>query len=168
MATIKLKTYEESPPRGEKWYNCELCGGQKYNYVELKFDSGSVEPTEGETLTGATSGDTMVVVSTQLLSGTYGGDDATGIVEGSSPTGVDDDGDWGTDNEAINGSTGGDNMMTANGEGIQKTYGIMYPKSALVKRDGKYLCKAHYDAKYTSRDRDAYRMDLDESIRSEE
>jgi hypothetical protein len=47
---------------------------------ELHFDSGSEEPSVGDTISGATSGSTAVVHRVLLLSGTWAGGDATGII----------------------------------------------------------------------------------------
>ncbi len=76
--------------RGEKWNDCYRCG-TKYKHAEVFFDSGSVEPTVGETFTGATSADTGVVVDTALYTGSYSGGDATGVVTLSTLTGVSKD-----------------------------------------------------------------------------
>jgi hypothetical protein len=51
----------------QRHFTCEMCGGALVNTCELQFDSGSIEPTVGETLTGATSADTItgyIVVTT--------------------------------------------------------------------------------------------------------
>ena len=170
MPTIKLTTFRESPPRYERWHTCELCGGDTYNRIEFEFTSGSTEPTEGETLTGASSGATGVITDVVLYKGTYAGGDAKGKIEMSTATGVDADAlTWGTENEDINGSTGGDNMMTMSGYGHQKTHGILYPMSFLIKRDGKYYCENHYNFKWYMHDKDEEIIDLDdEEMRSVE
>ena len=74
---------------GEKWDECVMCGARRIRAL-VHFDSGSVEPTYGETVTGATSGDTMVMDRYVLISGTYAGGDAVGVFEGTSPTGYND------------------------------------------------------------------------------
>ncbi len=142
-----------------KWqrhYTCERCGGALVKTCELQFDSGSVEPTVGETLTGATSADTGVVVSVSLESGTWAGGDAVGTVRMSSPTGEGDDGACFSDNETVNGSTGGTNILTANNAGIVKTDGIPYPEGETGLYRGKRYCTQHLDfmisqEKYTYR-----------------
>jgi len=160
---------------GEEWRSCVFCGAS-YKRVELRFDSGSVEPTADETFTGATSGATGVVVGTTLISGTYAAGTAVGIVELSSPTGItsktdDDDVVVGindvcfSDDEAINGSTAGDDIMTAKGDGTVKKYGNFYPASLLVERDGKYYCLAHYNWYFSSYDKDDEDVDLNEEGR---
>ena len=99
-----------------------MCG-PFYNLVEIRFDAGKVEPTVAETITGATSGDTGVVAAVVLESGTYVGEDAVGTISLSSPAGMDANGLWGTDDELLNGSSGGDYMMTLNDEGFTKSVG---------------------------------------------
>jgi hypothetical protein len=150
-----------SPPLGVGRGSCNFCGSF-YHEVELKFDSGSVAPTVGETITGATSTDTGVVDDVELLSGSYAGGDAAGILTLSSPTGCGADittttkhdyGLWGTDNEALNGSTGGADMMTLNGNGHRKSYGRLWPENQLIFRDGKYWCPEHYKFRYSKQDR---------------
>jgi len=74
----------------------------------LNFDSGSVEPQIGETLTGATSGAVGKVISVTVTSGSWGGGDATGSIELGAC-----DGRF-NDNEDVNGSVGGANMLTVN------------------------------------------------------
>jgi hypothetical protein len=46
----------------------------------IRFDSGSAQPVEGSTITGATSSDTAIVMSWRLDSGTFAGGDAAGII----------------------------------------------------------------------------------------
>jgi len=70
---------------GQRHYTCETCGGSLVERCELQFVHGSVEPTVGETLTGATSGDTGVVTSVTLEGGSWAGGDAVGTVYLSAP-----------------------------------------------------------------------------------
>ena len=128
---------------GQRHYTCESCGGALVKTCEVQFDSGSVEPTEDETLTGATSGDTGVVVSTRLESGTWAGGDAVGTVLLSSPTGEGDDGECFDDNETVTGSTGGADMFTVNNDGIIKTEGLVYPEGETGIFEGKRYCTEH-------------------------
>jgi len=129
----------------QRHYYCAICSGDLYKTVELQFDSGSVEPTEDETLTGATSGDTGIVESVTLESGTWAGGDAVGTVYLTSPTGVGDDGECFDDDELITGSTGGVNMMTAKGDGITKSDGMPYPEGDTGIYKGKRYCSTHLD-----------------------
>jgi len=69
----------------------------------IYFDTGAVEFTVGETLTGAIGGATGVVVSWYESDGTWAGDDAKGGVYVSGITGA-------FQAEEINGSVGGDGM----------------------------------------------------------
>jgi hypothetical protein len=148
--------------------SCHMCGTE-FKRVELPFDSGSTEPTVGETLTGATSGDTGVVVSTKVYDGTWAGGDAEGYVALSTFTG--DDFDTGTiyqDNETITGSTGGANMMTVDGQGAVTKYGRFYRESQLVRREGRYYCTPHYTWRFRNKDYDDIKLDLDENYRGPE
>lgn len=136
---------------GEKYRPCTWCGGISTVY-RLLFDSGSVEPQASETLTGDSSSDTAVVSSVTLDSGSYAGGDAAGCIEFSSAAGVDDDGWVFTDNETVSGSTGGSNILTANGKGSRHKYGRLYPESEMIERDGKWYCNSHYHWYYGVRD----------------
>ena len=129
-----------------------MCG-PFYNLVEIRFDAGKVEPTVAETITGATSGDTGVVAAVVLESGTYVGEDAVGTISLSSPTGMDANGLWGTDDELLNGSSGGDYMMTLNDEGFTKSVGRLWPENQLIFREGKWYCRDHYHFRFDSRDK---------------
>jgi len=156
---------DPSENRGEKWRACVMCDKWRKE-AELPFDSGSTEPTADETLTGATSGDTGVVESVKVYSGSWAGGDAAGFVRVSSISG--DDFDTQTifqDNEQVNGSVGGNNMFTMNGAGQVKKYGRMYPQSEMVQRDGKWFCKAHYRFRYRHKDMDDVRINIDEGDR---
>jgi hypothetical protein len=73
----------------------------------LYFDSGSTEPTVGETVTGATSAATGVVHRVVLHSGSYGGGDAAGYIAMTTVTGTFQD------NEILDGSTAGADFATA-------------------------------------------------------
>jgi hypothetical protein len=112
----------------------------------LKYDSGgTTAPVEDETLTGASSGHTGVVVEVEdPISGTWAGGDAAGYL--TVDTLVGDDLEQGTifeDDEAINGSTAGDNCLTADGTGIVKIWAVMWPKRMLVKWRGHWYCPEH-------------------------
>ena len=148
--TINPNPPSPSPGYHSKWKACHLCtfyhGKDRWKTCELRFDSGSVEPTVGETFTGADSAHTGVVVEVEaLLSGTWAGGDAAGYLTLDTLSG--DDSEQGTifeDNEAINGSTAGDNCLTANGDGIVKVWAVMYPKRMLTKFRGFWYCPEHY------------------------
>ncbi|MBC8228940.1 hypothetical protein H8E77_05250 [bacterium] len=82
----------------------------KDGMLSIPYNSGSVEFTVGETLTGATSAHTGVVVAYHLTSGTWGGGDAAGTVYAKQASGA-------FQAEDLNGSTGGANMASATGAG---------------------------------------------------
>jgi len=150
------------------WDTCDFCGG-KHVQVDLKFTSGSVAATVGETITGASSASTCVVVSVVLLSGTYAGGDAVGWLKCSAPSAWDFDTQrWGTSGENLNGSTSLNNFATLDGLGEIKKYGHLHPGSALTTRDGKRLCTAHYNWYFGPHDRDAEIIDIREEDRGQE
>jgi len=62
----------------------------------LAFDSGSIEISEGDTITGASSGKTAIVTSVRVNSGDWPDDDVAGYISVK-----DNSGTW-TNNEAIN------------------------------------------------------------------
>lgn len=144
---------------GQRHRYCEICSGPLVNTVELRFDSGSVLPVEDEVLTGASSGDTGIVDSVTLESGTWAGGDAVGTVYLSSPTGVGEDGECFDDDEAINGSTGGSDILTANGDGITKSEGMPYPEGAGGFFEGKFYCTEHLNF-MLGRDKFNYRVNF--------
>jgi hypothetical protein len=142
---IRPKPPSMSPGYHEKWKACRLCT-TKWTTCELKYDSGgTTAPVEDETLTGASSGHTGVVVEVEdPISGTWAGGDAAGYL--TVDTLVGDDLEQGTifeDDEAINGSTAGDNCLTADGTGIVKIWAVMWPKRMLVKWRGHWYCPEH-------------------------
>lgn len=88
--------------------NCVVVGNRITNRP-LGFDSGSVEFTADEILTGAISGNTGTVSSWTVASGTWGGGDAAGTVYLNTVTGTFNN------DEALNGSIGGADIATADG-----------------------------------------------------
>lgn len=131
--------------KGSKWYDCVSCGVEDKRVI-LKFISGSVEPTDGETLTGATSGDTGEVDDVDLVSGTYAGGDAAGYIELINYTGADEEaGRAFAADESINGSTGGSGMLTVDEyQPWINVTGKKYRESDTVMYQGKRYCRAHY------------------------
>ena len=143
MPQIRIKNFKLKI-RGEKWHTCTLCEKNSYKRVWLKFDSCSVEPQEDEVLTGASSADYGTVTEVDLVSGSYSGGDAVGFVYMKDVSGIVDYLCF-EDDEAINGDTGGDDMLTADGQGVETTYGFMHPLSNLVQaEDGRWYCRDHY------------------------
>ena len=143
--TLKPSPPSMSPGRHEKWKPCRLCT-TKWKTCELKYDSGgTTAPVEDETLTGAISGHTGVVVEVETpLSGTWAGGDAAGYLTLDTLSG--DDSEQFTifeDDEAINGSTAGDDCLTADGDGVVKIWAVMWPKRMLTKFRGFYYCPEH-------------------------
>jgi hypothetical protein len=144
---------------GKKWYTCALCG-RSYTQVEIPFSSGSVVPTDGETLTGATSGATAVVDNVKLISGAWDGT-ATGIIWANSPTGIDfDSGHWGSHNETVTGSISA--SFALEGYGHKKTYGRVYSEADIVERDGIFLCTMHNQARWSFRDKNEQVIEISE------
>lgn len=171
MATIHPPTHvHRRHRRQEGWDYCHYCGLKK-KYVDVKFNTGSVEPTDDELFTGASSEDTgkYLADSLVLLSGTWAGGDAAGWITLYSATGIDfDTQTWGEDEEVASGASGG--TLTLDGAGDVKKYGPLYPESLLTERDGVKMCIPHYHWKYDPEDRDeaSRELDVDEEDRGEE
>lgn len=151
--------------KGDKWYPCTLCGNRVL-FVVLNFDSGSVAPTLGETVTGATSGNTGVVDRIHLYSGSYANGDAVGDVLLISPTGY----DIGAmtcfeDNENVNGSTSGANMFTVKDGGWLNVTGRLYQESQTVEHQGKRYCIPCYRYHVVKKQREDSVYDIDEGDR---
>lgn len=157
-----------SPNRaaGEKYYPCRLCGAA-HTWVELRFTSGSTEPTDDETLTGATSAATCVVEEVTLTGGSWAGGDAEGYILGSAPSAIEfDTQHWGSSQEDINGSVAGDNCLTLYDYGYAKRFGRYYPEGEVFEADdGFRYCAAHYPYRIGFRDKDEYIPDIDDGDR---
>lgn len=150
---------------GEKWDECVLCGSRLYRAL-VHFDSGSVAPTVGETVTGATSTDTGVIANVTLISGTYAGGDATGVIEMTSPTGYDSiQLDIFTDNENLNGSTSGANFATVNKTGTVQVWGRLIPDGEIIEYRGKNYCRPHFMFKFENEWKDDAEIDRSEGDR---
>ena len=150
---------------GEEWGECVLCGRRLYRAL-VHFDSMSVAPTEGETVTGATSGDTGVLLNYVITSGTAAGGDAAGVLELTTPTG------YGnvlleifSDNENLNGSTSGSNFATVNGTGAVQISGRLIPEKDLVEYRGKTYCRPHFAFKFRREWENDADVDYDENDR---
>ncbi len=131
-----------------------MCG-PKWTNVILKFDSGTVLPVTGETLTGETSAATGTVASVELVSGAWASGTAAGYVTMTTASPVDDGGFVFSNNELMDGSTGGIDILTADGQGYQVTYGILYPQCDMVKADdGSWYCIWHYRMNFDPQWRD--------------
>jgi hypothetical protein len=90
-----------------EWTIGESVTGQ---VTVIEFSSGSSEIVAGETLTGGSSGETAVVISVTLESGSWAGGNASGTISVTDPSGSF------TDGEALNGSLAGADAATAGGE----------------------------------------------------
>ena len=154
-----------SDGEGDHYYECHICGPQAY-YAVIHFDSGSVAPTVGETVTGATTSDTGVIDTVTLSSGTYAGGDAIGVIVLKSVTGYNTD----TllifqDNEVLNGSTSGNDFATVNGRTGVTRNGRLYPEWATVEYDGRRYCKDHFPWQYKREWEDDSKLDIKETER---
>lgn len=160
--TLSSEVYPIPDVTGEKYRSCRLCGAF-VTRVELRFEGTLVEPTVGETLTGQDSGATGIVENVELVSGSYAAGTAAGYIMLTSPTGIDNDtGTSFVDGEDIDGTVSGVGFTYAVGPGLRKSYGRLYPESALVEADGGYYCRFHYDFKYGPRNRDEATIDITE------
>jgi hypothetical protein len=130
------------------WRSCIVCGTAEFKGI-VYFDSGSVEPAAGETVTGATSGDTGVIEAVYLRSGTYAGGDAAGCLELTSATGYERE-NWTMfqDNEALNGSTSGDDFSTVAGIGSVVVNGVLYPQDDMIEYQGQWYCRPHFEWRF--------------------
>lgn len=150
---------------GEKWGECVLCGLLRRRAL-VHFDSGSVTPTQYETVTGATSGDTMVLDRYVLISGTFAGGDAVGVFEGTSPTGYDDAIlEIFQDNENLNGSASGANFATVNKTGAIEVSGRLVSDAELIEYRGKTYCRPHFKFKFENDWKDEIKVDRKEGDR---
>lgn len=154
--------YDKNP--AEKWCECCLCGTKRIKFL-VHFDSGSVAPTVGETITGATSADTGVVEGHTIYSGTVAGGDAAGVIEGSTPTGYDDNNlEIFQNDEALNGSTSGNDFATANHVGAIHITGRLIPESDTVVYRGKRYCRPHFMFKFRRQWQNDERVDTSEEF----
>jgi hypothetical protein len=154
-----------SEGQGDHYYECHICGTVSYVSV-LHFDSGSVVPTVGETVTGATTGDTGVIDSVTLSSGTYAGGDAIGVIVLSSVTGYNQDTLLVFQNdENLNGSTSGANFATVNGTMGVTRNGRVYPEWMTIEYEGRRYCRDHFPWRYRREWQDDEKIDLKETER---
>ena len=156
---IKIKS-SFPPMMHQGRLSCRLCEASKSTQAEIKFDQGTVEPAEDDTLTGASSGATGVVDEVELVSGTWAGGDAAGFITMTSPTGFDSDNHWGTDGERATTPAGG--SVYLDGDGTIKVYGLLYPESYLIERDGAHYCAPHYRMRFGPKDRDEAQFNVGE------
>jgi len=164
MLNIKGRS-EFTELQGDKYDYCHICGPVKLRAV-VHFDSGSVAPTIGETVTGATSTDTGVIEFAQLTDGSYANGDAVGVIILTSPTGYDEYNlSIFSDDEALNGSTAGNNFATAKGiSGITKS-GRLHPDWNLIEYRGVKYCKRHYAFIFSQEWKDEEKINLNENDR---
>jgi hypothetical protein len=131
--------YDPCDVHDVKWDYCAACG-MAYSQHEIDFESCTLAPTVGETLTGVTSGKTATVASSSKMNGTYAGGDARGTIVVTSPSG-----DF-TDGESMNGSTSGSGFAVCRCY-MDRDYGIKYPDFALMEFRGSKYCRPHFRAK---------------------
>jgi len=160
MGLEEIKTYYP-PDLKDKWRSCRLCEASKQTKAEIKFDQGTVEPAEDDTLTGPTSGATGVVEEVELLSGSWAGGDAAGYITMTSPTGIDSDGHWGEDGETATTVAGG--SVVLDGDGTKKVYGLLYPEGDSI-FDGAYYCRWHHAFRFGPKRRDENKITANDDI----
>jgi len=89
----------------------------------LAFNSGSLEISEGDTITGASSGKTAIVTSVTINSGTIAAGDAAGYISVKNNTGTWSSGEAininGVDHASVNGSSQPSNVTVAKADGTQ-------------------------------------------------
>jgi hypothetical protein len=155
-----LKPTDPYPVKGvenEQYYACVMCEPW-HTYYELRFDAGTADATVGETITGS-SGDTGIVVSIVKESGTYAVGDAAGTLELSGVTGSSDSLAF-EDDDVLTGSTSFAGI--ANGQAIEKVYGLRYPGGSVVERDGRTYCHFHALLRFRKKDADEDKIDINE------
>ena len=162
---MSLSEFYPSPAYDESRYReCSVCGFNQY-WATLDFTSGSVAPTVGETLTGAVSGNTGVVLEVALYTGTYAVGDATGRIL------LDTIAGWDrlqmsvfTALEEVNGSVGGAGMATVD-NGTVKVNNRLSPEGETVLLDGVRYCRVHFDLRFPKKYLAEAEVDYDESDR---
>jgi hypothetical protein len=165
MLTLKDRT-DFTEGQGDTYDTCLICGPEKMRAL-IYFDSGSVAPTVGETVTGATTSDTGVIEHVTLISGTYAGGDATGAIVVTSPTGYNSD----TlvifeDDETLTGSTSGSNFATVNGNcGVTRS-GRIYRTQDLIEYRGNKYCNSHFGFRFRRQWLDEADVNISESERN--
>jgi len=152
---------KETDAKEEKWHDAPWTGKFVKKY-QMHFNSGSTEPQAGETLTGADSGTTAVVSSVSVCSGSWANGDAAGTITFTSAGS-----DQFTAGEQINGSVGGNNMLTCLAS-VQAGHGLLHPMSNMTKRDGKWWTSELYDWYYRKRDESDADIDVSETDRGKE
>jgi len=152
---------KETDAKGEKWHDAPWTGKFVKKY-QMHFKSGSTKPQVGETLTGASSGTTAKVASVSVCSGSWSGGDAAGTITFTS-AGSDEF----ESGEQINGSVGGNNMLTCVSS-VYAGYGLLHPMSNMTKRDGKWWTSELYNWYYRKRDESDMDIDISETERGKE
>jgi hypothetical protein len=144
---------------GEKWVECHLCGAKRTK-VLVHFYSGRVAPVVGEKITGLTSLDTCIVEGYTLISGTFAGGDAVGIIEGNTPTGYDDNNlEVFHKDEELDGNIGGVNIANATNHGAVQISGRLIPDSEIVEYQGLNYCRPHFLFKFAHEWKDDTKID---------
>jgi hypothetical protein len=181
---------------GEKWDECCLCGIRQYRAI-VPFDTGVHEPsadtwtnpggvktfTDGETLTGATTGHTGILETLYLTSGSWAGGDAAGTMLLRSPTGYDSvllqifqnneliksgATTIATVNVPSNTINPNTNLPYANPTvtyGSVTVSGRMVSDGDLIEYQGKKYCKEHYGFKFRHDWEDEIKIDRKEGDR---
>lgn len=163
-------TFPQNTDLNQRWYACVICG-TPHRTVELQFENGSTEPSVDDVLTGASSTDSGTVVSVALWTGTWAGNDAAGIIELSSPSGLssqtadDDPFTAFTLSEDIdNTTTAASGVMscssTALGQG--KQYGRFHPEGGVTEYRGKIYCLWHFDYRFEREWREEEYLNVEE------
>jgi len=116
---------KETDAKGEKWHDAPWTGKFVKKY-QMHFKSGSTKPQVGETLTGASSGTTAKVASVSVCSGSWTNGDAAGTITFTSAGSDEFEG-----GEQINGSVGGNNILTCVSS-VYAGYGLLHPQSFII------------------------------------
>lgn len=150
--------------QNQSWGECCVCGSLQYR-ATAHFTGGTVAPVEGETLTGGTSHRTGVVDEVFLISGTWAGGDAEGVVTMTSPAGYDSMYlILFTDGETVTGSSGAN--FVENGDGSVNVSGLQYNRGQIVVYNGKMYCRPHFEYMWKKRLISDSHIDINEDIRN--
>jgi hypothetical protein len=164
---ITAATYPDKSYENARYRVCKIHGNLS-KQVELRITSGSISPTVGETITGATSGDTGIVTSVTLEGGTWASGDAVATVYMNNHTGVDTDTlEWGTSAETLNGSTAGVNWGTLY-VAPEQSYGRIFVEQEMVFVDGEWYCNDCYRRRFPKKYLDEWQVqDDDDAVRND-
>ena len=171
---IKTKFYHNTD-LNQRWYDCVVCG-TSHRTVELQFTNGKSSlnyraPIVGDVILGQTSGDGGTISKITIWSGTWAGENATGIMELTSPTGLSsqtaDDNPFtafslGETVRNVTLSRSGVFITHATVYGQGKQYGRPHPEGDVIRYRGKIYCNRHFIYRFQQEWDDEEKIDIKE------